>query len=44
MLKRYSHTKEEAKKAAIAKLGKRLNNLGIGTSMDTPEAKTSMEP
>lgn len=44
MLKRYSHTREEAKKAAIAKLGKRLNNLNIDTSMDTSVAKAAIEP
>jgi len=35
MLKRYSHTREEAKKAAIAKLGNRLKNVGMDTSLDT---------
>lgn len=35
MLKRYSHTREEAKKAAIEKLGNRLKNTVIDTSMDT---------
>ncbi len=35
MLQRYSHTKEELKKAAIAKLGKHLKSLNIDTSSDT---------
>ena len=44
MLKRYSHTREEAKKAAITKLGKRLNSLSIDTSMDTSQAKAAIKP
>lgn len=44
MLKRYSHTREEAKKAAIAKLGKRLNRLSMDTSMDTSKGKVALEP
>ncbi|MGE5444798.1 MAG: tyrosine-type recombinase/integrase, partial [Ignavibacteriales bacterium] len=35
MLQRYSHTKEELKKAAIAKLGKHLKSLNMDTSSDT---------
>jgi len=35
MLKRYSHTKEEFKKAAITKLGKHLKSLNMDTSSDT---------
>jgi len=35
MLKRYSHTREEAKKVAISKLGKRLKALTMDTPMDT---------
>ncbi len=35
MLKRYSHTQEEAKKAAINKLGKHFEKSSIDTYMDT---------
>ncbi|MCZ6790427.1 MAG: site-specific integrase, partial [Candidatus Dadabacteria bacterium] len=35
MLKRYSHTQEEAKKAAINKLGKHFEKSTIDTYMDT---------
>jgi integrase len=35
MLKRYSHTKEELKKVAIARLGKHLRSLNLDTSSDT---------
>ena len=35
MLKRYSHTQEEAKKAAIEKLGKHIEKSTIDTYMDT---------
>ena len=35
MLKRYSHTREEAKKTAIKKLGNRLKVKAIDTSLDT---------
>jgi hypothetical protein len=38
MLKRYSHTREEAKKAAIEKLGRRLKRF----SMDTSEVKNRL--
>ncbi len=41
MLKRYSHTREEVKKAAIEKLGKRLKRFSIDTSMDTSKVKTA---
>jgi len=34
MLKRYSHTQEEAKKAAIQKLGKHVQITAIDTYMD----------
>jgi len=44
MLQRYSHTREEAKKAAITKLGKRLKHLSMDTSMDTSETKSAIEP
>jgi integrase len=35
MLKRYSHTREEAKKTAIEKLGNRLKKAGMDTYLDT---------
>jgi hypothetical protein len=35
MLKRYSHTREESKKAAISKLGNRLKSTGMDTYLDT---------
>jgi integrase len=35
MLMRYSHTKEELKKAAIARLGKHVKTLSMDTSSDT---------
>ncbi len=35
MLKRYSHTREEAKKVAISKLGKRLKSLTVDTYLGT---------
>ncbi|GBD38498.1 Tyrosine recombinase XerC [bacterium HR37] len=35
MLKRYSHTGEEAKRTAIGKLEERLNRAVIDTSLDT---------
>jgi integrase len=35
MLKRYSHTREEAKRIAIERLGERLNSTVIDTSLDT---------
>ena len=35
MLKRYSHTKESAKRIAIDKLGNRLNQIVIDTPLDT---------
>jgi integrase len=35
MLQRYSHTKEELKKAAIAKLGNHLKSLNMDTPSDT---------
>jgi integrase len=35
MLKRYSHTREEAKRTAIGKLEERLNRAVIDTSLDT---------
>jgi len=37
MLKRYSHTHEDAKKAAMEKLGKRLNITTMDTYLDTKE-------
>ncbi len=39
MLKRYSHTREEAKKTAIKKLENRLNFLGMDTFLDTKTIK-----
>ena len=35
MLKRYSHTREEAKKAAIEKLENRIKSVGMDTYLDT---------
>jgi integrase len=35
MLRRYSHTRESAKKTAVEKLGERLNRLFMDTSSDT---------
>ena len=35
MLKRYSHTREESKKAAISKLGNRLKSINMDTYLDT---------
>ena len=35
MLKRYSHTQEEAKRAAIDKLGKHFEKSTIDTYLDT---------
>ena len=40
MLMRYSHTREEAKKAAIEKLGKRLDPRTIDTYLDTASCET----
>ncbi len=37
MLKRYSHTREEAKKSAISKLGKHLNSPTMDTYLDTKD-------
>lgn len=39
MLKRYSHTKEEAKKTAIGKLEKRLALDTMDTYLDTKDTK-----
>lgn len=43
MLKRYSHTQQEAKKAAIEKLEIRLNLSGMDTSLDTKATKESIQ-
>jgi len=43
MLKRYSHTQEEAKKATIRKLENRLNWSGMDTYLDTKATKKSMK-
>jgi len=43
MLKRYSHTREEAKKAAIQKLGNRLESASLREVVDTP-LDTKSEP
>jgi hypothetical protein len=42
MLKRYSHTQEEAKKAAIKKLKNRLNLSGMDTYVDTKGKKNNI--
>lgn len=41
MLKRYSHTREEAKKAAIRKHGNRLRNIILDTYLDTSSIDSS---
>jgi integrase len=43
MLKRYSHTQEEAKKAAIKKLETRLNLSGMDTYLDTKATKKNIQ-
>jgi len=35
MLRRYSHTREEAKRIAVERLGERINDTVIDTSLDT---------
>ena len=43
MLKRYTHTRDEAKKVAVNKLGKGLNSPAIVTNLDTEEQNDPQE-